>query len=330
MKVLVYIPCHSDLSLGVSQASRIKLEQKEDKASKYSVEIILSVNSYQPTQFEIDSARKVCDELILNGPGYMADVNISNGFLKALAKKPDIFWLLSTNDRLVDGALNRIMNEFISDSKVDLVVANALGLNKTFVEKQIVDPSKPGFSYGVISGVIYRLDRFFPFLHNGPYMAWTGWSHLAVMQTAMDGNNGLCVRTIPDEFIYVQKERDLFSAGKYYGHSIYGMLILGSILKTNSRQSRRFIRNYVFKNFYNFHLYSRRWKYLSQISSSENYLAWNQKIVESLIRETSYFLLLFYRLVKILPWEKISEVKLALKIKSHFDSIAGKSKIKRK
>ena len=326
MKVLVYIPCHSDFSLGVSQAARIKSELDENELSKYSVEVILSVNSYQPTQLEIDSARKVCDELILNGSGYMADINISNGFLKALDKKPDIFWLLSTNDQLVDGALKRIMNEFISDHKIDLVVANALDLDKPFIENQIIDPGKTGFSYGVISGAIYRLDRFFPYLHNGPYMAWTGWSHLAVMQTAMDGNKGLLVKTIPDHLIYQQRERDLLSAGKYYGHSIYGMLIIGSILKVNSKKSKNFIKKYVFKNFYNFHLYRRNWTYQNQLSSAENYLAWNQNLAESLIFKSSIVTYIFYKFFVKVPWEKLSGNKMAIQLKRRFDKFVGQSK----
>ena len=326
MKVLVYIPCHSDFSQGVQQASKLRAEFGVGKFKIDSLEIIISVNSYNPSQSEMDFARASCDEVILNGPSYMADVNISNGFLKALDKKPDIFWLLSTNDQLIDGSLERILDEFRSDENIDLVVANALGQTKTFVEKQIIDPAKPGYSYGVISGVVYKLKKLSPYFHNGPYMAWTGWSHLSVLQTAMDGNGGLNIKTIPDHLIYSQRERDLLSAGKYYGHSIFGMLILGSILKKNNRESKKYIRSYVYKNFYNFHLYSRDWKYKGQISSSENYLAWNQKLAESLILNSSPLTYCFYSIVKRIPWENLSRNEVAIRIKRKFDVALGQSK----
>jgi hypothetical protein len=326
VKVLVYIPCHSDFAQGIEQANKLRSDFESKEFSKDTLEIIMSVNAHQPPTNEIENARLICDEVILHGLGYMADVNIASGFLKALDRKPDIFWLLSTNDSLVPGALSNILSEFRSDSSVDLVVANALGLTKTFEESQIIDPGKPGFSYGVISGAIYKLNKFLPYLHNGPYMAWTGWSHLAVMQSAMDGNNGLVIRTIPDNKIYSQRERELLLAGKYYGHSIYGMLILGSILKKNQKDSQKFIRRYVYKNFYNFHLYSRKWKYKGQISESTNYLAWNQVIAESMIYKSSLICYAFYLISKSIPWESFNKINSAITLKKKFDAALGQSK----
>ena len=329
MKVLVYIPCHSDFEMALNQVKKVRtsFDQFKNKSNGHNtyIKIIVSVNAYSPSDTEKELAEKICDEVIYNGTEYMADVNIANGYLVALNQKPDILWLLSTNDDLVENVIENILNEFIKDSSIDLLVTS-LGLNNTFIEKQIIDPGRTGFSYGLISGVVYRLERLFPYLHNGPFMAWTGWSQLAVMQSAMDGLGGLKVKAIPFQLVYQQRERDLTSAGKHYAHSIYGMIILGLILKPSHHASRKFIRKYVLSNFYVWHLYSREWKYSGKLISGENYLAWNQKIAESLIWKSSPFTFIFYKFAKIIPFEKFSQVKSIIFIKRKFDKILGQSK----
>ena len=330
MYILVYIPCHTDFSQALDQAKRLRVDFESyignSHSKSNSLQIILSVNAYLPLENEKLRARELCDQVIYNGSGCLADINIANGFLVALDKKPDILWLLSTNDHLVKGSIGQVLTQFEEDPSIDLVVANALDRTNTFTETQIIDPSKPGFSYGVISGAIYRLERLFPYLHNGPFMAWTGWSHMAVMQSAMDGIGGMRVKTIPDYLIYEQRERDLQEAGKYYGHSLYGMLILGFVLKGSKRQERAYIRSYVYKNFYNFHLYSRSWKYTGQLISNDNYLAWNQELAESLIAKKTPLTFLVYKVTKVIPWEIFSESNTAIKAKRLFDKSVGQSK----
>jgi hypothetical protein len=308
MKLLVYIPCHTDFELALNQAQKIKKEfnslKTESVFKEFLLDVVLSVNSYLPTLAEREQAEIICDEVIYNGVGYLADINIANAFLVALNKKPDFLWIFSANDILEPNAVRKIFQEFIDDTEIDLVVTNALKLNKTYIENQIIDPPRVGFCYGLISGVVYRLERLFPYLHNGPFMAWTGWSQLAVMQSAMDGLGGLKVKTIPLENIYQEGKREINTTHKY-GHSLYGMIILGSVFKSSRRDSRKFVRKFVLKEFYSWHLYSRNWKYSGQLVSKDNYLGWNQGIAESLIWESSQFIYMFYKIAKIVPFRKI-------------------------
>ncbi len=329
MKLLVYIPCHTDFSQATNQAQEVRRQFNDFKQVgnnlTLEIELIVSVNAYEPTSTERKLADLVCDSVLYNGSGYMADVNISKGFLIALENKPDLLWLLSTNDNLKPSALKNIFNAFIENESIDLLVTS-LNLDQVFVEKQIIDPAKTGFSYGLISAVVYRLERIFPYLHNGPFMAWTGWSQLAVMQSAMDGLGGLNVRAIPFVNVYQQRERDLASAGKAYAHSIFGMLILGVVLKNSRASTKKFIRKFVFSNFYTWHLFSRRWNYSKQLVGQENYLAWNQLIAESLIWKNSPLTYLFYVLAKKFPFENFSEGKKSIRIKRRFDKLLNQSK----
>lgn len=315
MKVLVYIPCHTDFDLAINQAIRLKTDfellKTDSIFDEVCLEVFLSVNSYLPSQEEKERAAKICDVVIYNGIGYLADINIANAFLIALDKKPDFLWIYSANEILEQDACKTVFKEFISDQSVDLVVTNALKLNETFIEKQIIDPPRGGFCYGLITGVVYRLDRLSPYLHNGPFMAWTGWSHLAVMQSAMDGLGGLKVKTIPLELVYQEGEREIETISKY-GHSLYGMLILGSIFKSSNKDSKKFVVKFVLKRYYSWHMYSRNWKYSGQLVSKDNYLGWNQGIAESLIWESSQFTYMIYKLLKIIPFRKIRKLQRSL------------------
>ena len=281
MKLLVYLPCHSDFDLALSQVKKVRKEFEiflsEYSQDYLSIQIILSVNAYIPTFSEKSLAEEICDRVVYNGEGYLGDINIANGFLIALDEKPDLLWILSVNDYLVDGSVGNILIEFINDLTIDLLVTS-LDLNSSFIEKHIIDPPKTGFSYGLISGVIYRLDRLSLFFHNGPFMAWTGWSQLAVIQSAMNSMGGLKVKYIPFSLVYSQRERGLNKAAVAYSHSIYGALILGLIFKPSKVAARKFVTTYVVKNFYRWHLFSRKWNNPSQIIERSNYLAWNQLI----------------------------------------------------
>jgi len=329
MKLLVYIPCHTDFPQAINQAAEIRRQfetlKQNSSNSSLNIEVVVSVNAYEPTLSEKNLAEKFCDSILYNGTGYLADVNISKGFLLALEKKPDLLWLLSTNDKLMPNAIKKIYSSFTESSSIDLLVTS-LDKDEVFIEKQIIDPSRTGFSYGLISAVVYRLERIFPYLHNGPFMAWTGWSQLAVMQTAMDGLGGLTVRAMPFGDIYQQRERDLASAGKHYAHSIFGMLILGVILKKSRSSSKKFVRKFIFSNFYVWHLFSRKWKYSKQLVSKEDYLAWNQVIAESLIWKNSPLTYLFYSIFKKFPFENLSENKRIILIKRSFDKLLRQSK----
>jgi len=331
MKFLVYIPCHSDMSLALDQAEKLKVDftsfQHSQKSKSDELQIVISVNAYEPNEVEKLRASEITSDVIYFGASYLADINIANGFLVAIEKKPDFLWILSANDALVKNSIGTIMNIFNSEPDVDLIVANALNKNEKYLETQIINPPKVGSSYGVISGVAYKLEKLLPYFHNGPFMAWTGWSHLAVMQSAMNSLNGLIIRLVPDHLIYTQKERDLKAAGRYYAHSLYGMLILGFTLDTDRRRSRSFIRKYVFKNFYNFHLYSREWKNKGELIDSRNYLAWNQGIAESLVAKKTPLTYLFYQLFKLIPWENFSNVTILIKIKKFIDRLLRQSKV---
>jgi len=312
MDFLIYIPCHSDFDKALESATKIRDQISQSEAQlaiqKITVKLILSCNSYEPSEIQKEQAKKFFNETRYHGLGYLADINIANGFLAALVQKPDWLWILSANDSLQPNALSQIVRNFLSDNSNDILVTSDK-FNKTFIETQIIDPSKNEYNFGLISGVIYRLERLAPFFHNGPFLAWTGWSQLAVIQSAMDALSGLKVKTIPLDNLFIKDEPTLNTVGKKYGHSAFGMLILGFMFKKNQKQRRKFIRKMVIKNFLYWNLYSREWKYPNQLVTSENYLAWNQNIAEALMLKTDFFSYCIYKAAKMIPFVKFVFLK---------------------
>ena len=311
MVFLAYLPCHTDMTLALKQAEVLRAEYLENKNflefSDLTLEIILSVNSYTPSDSEIQSANRLCDKVILNGENYLRDLNIANAFLLAQQLRPEYLWIISANDPLKRGGLTKVVREFFKDKEIDLVVASS-GEERKYVERTIIDPPSKGQYYGVITGVVYKLQNFQQHLHNGPFLAWTGWSHLAVLQSAMQAENGLHVKTLKLEKLFAEGERD-FTEIREFGYSIYGMLILESLFKPNKLQTNKFIKKFTLKNFYIWHIYKRSIQFSGNVINKKNYLGWNQEIAESIIWRASRITFALYLIVKGLPLRKIRNIQ---------------------
>jgi hypothetical protein len=323
MKFLVYIPCHDDFGQALIQAKELRDQFKniDDLSLKQNFELtlVLSVNDYSPTVEQMEIANTLFNQVICYGSNFLADVNISQGFLVALQQKANIFWLLSTNDTLKPGALHLILTQFFYQPGLDLVAINGSGLDYSFFETGVINPPRSKFSYGVISGVVYNLRRISSYFSVGPFFPWTGWSQLAVIQSAMIGEGGLRIHTLPHNQIYIQSERSLPESGQAYAHSFYGMIILGFISEKKSKYARRFLRKYIFANFYNFHLFTRINPQNSNFVSKENYLLWNQTIAESIIKANTPISYLALKFFQNIPFEKLVRTKKLKKLKFYFD-----------
>jgi hypothetical protein len=325
-KFLVYIPVHSDFLQGIEQAQILRSEFKSiQHLGKYlNLELIIvtSVNAYDPTQNEILKAESIFNEVIYYGKHLLADINIAQGFTYALRKHSDYLWVLSTNDKLIHGSLELILDSIVTDQSIDLIAINGSGLNSIFEESGIINPPRTKFSYGVISGVIYRQSKFEKYFNVAPFLAWTGWSHLAVLESAFKNLGRLKVRTIPHTSIYTQNERELRELKDVYGHGFFGMLIIGFLMEKSHKTARKYLRSYVFRNFYLIHLFSRDWNREFGLVVNENYLSWNQSIAESILKSKVPFTYTIYKVFESMPFENFQKNKVLnffrVKIKDKF------------
>ena len=138
--VLIYIPCYSDFDLAISQAQKIRNEFKENRKHISSfiskIEIVISVNYFKPSESQLVYASSVSDLIINNSKLFLADVNISNGFMVAYQRSVDFLWILSANDELLELGLSKMLNAL--DSEIDLsgFISFAIHLKFYFIEER--------------------------------------------------------------------------------------------------------------------------------------------------------------------------------------------------
>ena len=314
--ILIYIPCHSDFDQALSQGKEIRRQIAEfDSGTSnclfYKFNLILSVNDFEPSPAQIQSAENIFGEVILYGKTLLADYNIALGFTTALRINSDYLWILSANDILKDNALSLVSQSFEANMECDLLVFNAIGLYETYTERNVTNPPKAGYWYGLISGVVYKNFKLTPYFNSALFLAWTGWPHLAVLQSAMDGEGGIKVVTIPDLPIFDQGKRNSELDHQKYMHSYFGELVIRALFSSNKKEVKLSVRNFVRSNILIHHLYSRRDgdKVDYPIVSSEHFGWWNKVLAESLVKKSSYSSYYMYRILKLVPFENLKKNK---------------------
>jgi hypothetical protein len=326
MDFLIYIPCHSDIEQAFKQGKVVRSQFNDwNKSAERAVnlKLVLSINSYFPSEDELLTAKGIFDEVRDLGGVFLADANISQGFLVALLEKPKYFWLLSANDFIQPRAVELILKKLSLNVNLDILATNGSGLEGEFTESEVLNPPRSQMSYGLISSVIYNVETMGRFFSYAPFFPWTGWSQLSVLQGALRSQGALRVVTLPHFKIYSQNERSIEESGKHYAHSFYGMLILGSIFEIEASAKRRYIRRYLWGNFYNINLYSRK-NSSREIISSEHYLFWNQTLAESIIKKFTPVTYVAYLILRKTSFHRIESFQVTKGLKSFFDKAMRK------
>jgi len=321
--ILIYIPCYSDFDQALLQGEEIrrqiaKIQSRNSQCLFDRFILILSVNDFEPSSVQIQSAQSIFDEVLLYGKTLLADYNVALGFITSLRINSDYLWILSTNDTLRENALSLVSMSFEANMECDLVVLNAIGLNETHIESNVINPPKAGYWYGLISGVIYRNFKLAPYFNSALFLAWTGWPHLAVIQSAMNGEGGLKVVTIPDVPVLDQGKRDAELDAQKYMHSYFGELVMRTLFLPNKKEVRLSIRNFVKSKAFIHHLYSNKKRDGSKtnypIVSTGHYGWWNKVIAESLIKKASFPNYLTYMILRLVPFENVKRNKVLMSV----------------
>lgn len=302
--VLIYIPCYSDFDLAISQAQKIQNEFKENRKNINSfiskIEIVISVNYFKPSEPQLVLAGSVSDLIIDNSKLFLADANISNGFMVAYQRNVDFLWILSANDKLLDLGFSKMLNAL--NSEIDLLVTSIPEVDQVSLVTNVINPPMNGYSFGLISGVIYNCQTLSEFFNISNFFTWTGWSQLSVIQNAINQKKGLQIQTINTFEVYKQRQTNASKLAYKYGHSFYGYIILGYIFAKTKKEKNKFVRSYIFRNTFNILLYRRKTVQTNQVIDPDNYLAWNQDIAEAMIKYTSLLLYFYYSVVSRMPF----------------------------
>jgi hypothetical protein len=326
---LVYIPCHTDFEMAKMQAVNLRnqFQLLDDQQQKYieKLFIIISVNGVKLSKFQIESLKTVCDELIYTPIAIGADLNIAQGFFKAIQVLSEFFWILSTNDRIGASAVNEIVNIFLANPDCDLIGADENNVSRKIEVDNVIFKPIDGIHFGLISAVIYRSKNVINNFPAALRLNWTGWGQLGVIQASCFSNKKLLVVTIPKDVIFREMAADRSHKGDelelnsaYYSHSFFGMpLLIASLFANDKRLKRRFLNSWLFSNWYKVSLFS-------SLPESEYQLKgisgpyWRQSLAEDLIKVNGVFSRVIYFVGKVIDWESFRNVKFAQSLKKWF------------
>lgn len=258
MRLLIYLPCWLNYAEGWQQILSLRSQEAELKKSgtQIDLEFILSVNAV----VEIDSLHR--ERFASLGENFryfqsnLGDVNINLGFLDASRKDAELFWIVSPGDKVSESALANI-TEFLSpESGLDFIVADEEGrgirdINLKWKDLDFRVLSQA--SFGLVTGVIYRLSSFRSYLHHGLQASYTGWGQLAVLLGASRNSNGVTGRILPSDFFYFRGDAKVLSYDskvdnlRNYAHSFFGLITLISLLSPTPSIE---IRRWVIRNWY--------------------------------------------------------------------------------
>lgn len=326
---LVYIPCHTDFEMAILQASTLRNQfMSLDKKQKRYIErliVIISVNGVELKEEQRLSIESVSDELIYSEIEIGADLNIAQGFARAIQRPSEFFWILSTNDKIGPNALSEVVNIFLDNPDCDLIGADENKFSRHIQISNILVNPIDGIHFGLISAVIYRTKNLINNFPTALKLNWTGWGQLGVIQTSCFTNETLSVVSIPKNVLFTEmasdrsdSEEDLKRNGLYYSHSFFGMPILIAALFARDRKAKRkFLRSWLFSNWFKVGFFST----MPNGSISDNLINepyWRQMIAEDLIRGNGFRSRFTYFMGKKVNWHSFRHLRTAKAIRNRF------------
>lgn len=312
--LLIYIPCHKDFNAAISQAKKIRKYYRQDTKlvfqNLWSIKLILSVNDYKLSSNQKKTAFFYFDQVIDFGNVFLFDANIVQGFFKALEVKPELFWILSTNDLVNTKSLDTIFGEFNSVIKPDLLVAGKVTSTQ---QMKVIDSDwlfDPDYQFGLISGVVYNFHKFNVFFNAAPFFTWTGWGHLSVILNGVESKQQVFANIVPTNRLFDQMAQLGNQNSKYYSHSYFGGLIIIQLINKSSYVRKREIRKFVYKKFYLHNFFRTQeipTKFNSNLISSDNYLNFNERLTGYIIRAQTPFTFFIYKILTMTNFTKLKK-----------------------
>jgi hypothetical protein len=262
--LLIHIPCHKDFQMAKETITKIRSQNQmrlaDSIATGIDIQIAISVNGTALPDHETAELIFLSDYFTHYPEATGGDININQGFLKALELQPQYLWILSVNEFLVESALSNLLQTIESNPKSDLFITNSQGRHTTFEIKNVFLGLPVGMSTGLISGVIYNCSTLGSSFSAGPRFAWTGWGQLAVIQYGCLIKGTLLATELPDSNIYSKpityldasesnSEFEYVRTG--YTHSFFGMILLiYSLFPREVKIRNAAIRSWLYRNWY--------------------------------------------------------------------------------
>ena len=301
---------------------------RDSIAKGIEVQIALSVNGTAMTSYEKFTLTDFTDYFSHYPEITSGDININQGFLKALEVNPEYLWILSVNEFLVESAISKLLQVIEANPETDIFIANAFARSSNFQIDNIFLGMPEGMATGLISGVVYNCSTMSQTFSAGPMFAWTGWGQLAVIHYSIVKNGRLLVTEFPDSIIYKKpityleygESRSEFEIVRVrYAHSFFGMILLINALFARQAKTRKAaIRSWLLDNWYKIS-YFRIGAKISLVKNRPQFDSlWVEELALQVLRKYGPIVRLIVELSLILKLEKFRTCSLAINLKKLF------------
>ena len=316
-KILIYIPCWSDYLQALDQVAKLRMQMEALRDSvftyEYEIDIVLSVNGVNLSKDEITKINNLQISLNYFQESIGGDLNICLGFIESLRSDYKYLWILSANDSVGNSALFNVKLNL--DPEQDLLVFNRTENTRNLKVSSVFDPQLYAEPFGLISSVIYNVERLKKYFPSSLQMAWTGWGHLSVIESACINQSSISVRSISESLIFTQEtsydlEKTREKVRSNYHHSFFGMPVLINFLFSSDSVKRRlYINNWLKANWYKISFFSRsNVKRKKGAKFATN--IWIEVKAREAVSEIGLKGRLLYFLGQFINWEYISRFKV--------------------
>jgi hypothetical protein len=321
-KLVIYIPAYFDYESAIAQARLIMVER--DKVD-LEIQIVISINAVPLTIESQTEIKNSCDELIFMAENLGGDTNINLGYVKALSTKADFFWILSANDLLLSGSIEKIA-EAIQLFSADMLVICSNESKKSGVIDNAFMGDAAFLPLGLISAVIFRVPRFRESFASALKFSWTGWGQLSVIQNSIFEHKRLSYDTVDEALIYNREnnnsyESDLKSNQSKYRHSFFGYpLIIGLLFSDREALRNQLIRDWLKKNWFKIGFFSRGNSHYSDEGFTAKDVFWTGPLSRKLITNSGPMSPILYFIGNLELISKLNDYKLLKMAKDRFKS----------
>lgn len=263
-KLLIYIPCHSDYSEAIEQATFIRkefenIDQKQNKL-QIKIHIHISINGVDLPVETLNEVNAITQSHSFTPNDIGADVNISKGYEMGINAEFSFLWVLSANERIKSGGIDQIIsgiNESVGCHV--LLIGNQGNLLISQVENPL-EEALEGKPFGLISAVIFNSDLCRRHYSLAKEFSHTGWGQLSVLVQIQNEAGVLNCLNLDSSKIYTMDVRENFDQakeyeriGKTYARSFFGFPVLAmTLFPPPSRTGQAIFRKWLLTNLHRF------------------------------------------------------------------------------
>ena len=284
-KLLIYIPAYSDYESAAKQA---RLIRKESAQVDIEIHVVISLNAITLDPSAEQNLRDSCDEFIYYAENLGGDTNINLGYLKALSTHSSYLWILSANDLLNVGAIQKIVNA-ISGMPNDFLLIHQDQVDKIGVIENAFFGNACTLPIGLISAVIFKVDSFKDSFASSLKFSWTGWGQLSVIQNSLFELGTLSYKVVNQEEIYdrnpsIPEDQQRLRNQSHYRHSFFGYpLVISLLFGNNKKVMNQIIRAWLRNNWYRIGFFKRGHSPYLESGSTVKDVFWTEQLSRQFI-----------------------------------------------